>query len=181
MDLRISEVASLRVWLCTRRLCRIQGLSATPFSRHLAGSRNKHFYSTLDGCWLLIWRGPEFCRNAGYLTYSMHCDGGLASQHSQIWMLSACIGLRFMPWVTATGCKVWATVATPRATIRNNKLVNIVACSQVRSNCFWRVNCRRACKRAWYIWHPLIFLAFCSLVWFNLSFQNHFFCKNEIS
>ena len=31
----------------------------------LAGSRNKHFYSPLDGCWLFTWRGPEVCANAG--------------------------------------------------------------------------------------------------------------------
>ena len=34
----------------TLRLGRIQGLYATPFSSHLAGIRNKHFYSPLDGC-----------------------------------------------------------------------------------------------------------------------------------
>ena len=31
---------------------RIQGLSATLVSGHLAGSGNKHFYSLLDGCLL---------------------------------------------------------------------------------------------------------------------------------
>ena len=34
----------------TLSMGRIQGLSATLVSSHLAGSRNKHFYSPLDGC-----------------------------------------------------------------------------------------------------------------------------------
>ena len=45
---------------------RIQGLSATLLRSHLAGSRNKEFYSPLDGCGLFTWRGPEFCPNTGY-------------------------------------------------------------------------------------------------------------------
>ena len=47
--------------LCTLSMGRIQGLSATLVSGHLAGRRNKHFHSSLDGCPLFTWRGPEFC------------------------------------------------------------------------------------------------------------------------
>ena len=41
----------LEWYICTVSMDRIQGLSATLVSSHLAGSRNKHlhFYSPLDG------------------------------------------------------------------------------------------------------------------------------------
>ena len=32
-----------------------------------SGSKNKHFYSPLVGCWPLTWREPEFCLSAGYV------------------------------------------------------------------------------------------------------------------
>ena len=51
----------------TLRSGRIEGLSATPFSSHLAESRNKHFDSPLDGRWMFTWRGSESCPNAADL------------------------------------------------------------------------------------------------------------------
>ena len=38
-----------------------------PFQRpSIAGSRNTHFYSLLDGCCLFTRRGPKSCPKAGY-------------------------------------------------------------------------------------------------------------------
>ena len=58
-----------RVTWCTVSMGRIQGLSATLVSSHLAGSRNKQFYSPLDGRGLFTWRGPEFCPCSLYKLY----------------------------------------------------------------------------------------------------------------
>ena len=40
--------------------------SATLVNGHLMGSRNKYFYSPLDGRRLFTWRGPESCPNTRY-------------------------------------------------------------------------------------------------------------------
>ena len=56
----------------TLRSRRIQGLSAALVRGHLAGSRNKHFYSLLDGRRLFTWNDPEFWPNAGYV-YAKTC------------------------------------------------------------------------------------------------------------
>ena len=85
-----------------------------------------------------------------YLTYLLHCCGGLASQHWHWWKSPGPVA------VMRPHCEAWATVATPRAAIRNNDFVDIVACSSSRVRLLSKGELTEGTQGGTCMWHPQI-------------------------